>query len=91
MKGSSCISAEELILYREGRITGKRSEVVGRHLERCLLCLDALLYVDDKAENKPAKLPPNFMKNFMKNLNRIAREAWQDTSVKRFAAGGKSS
>jgi hypothetical protein len=86
MKGSSCISAEELILYREGRLAGRRLEIVRRHLESCLLCLDALLYVDDKAENKPAKVPANFMKN----VNRIAREAWQDTSIKRFAAGGKA-
>jgi hypothetical protein len=78
---SSCISAEELLLYKkEGELTDERLEVVERHLESCLLCLDALLRVtDDSGEDEPVKVPADFM---MK-LNQIAREAWQNMPAKR--------
>ena len=87
MKGSSCISAEELILYREGKVTGERFDAVRRHLDECAMCEDTLLHVDESDENEPAAVPADFMKN----VNRVAREAWEERrSLKRLAAGGKA-
>jgi len=83
---SDCISAEELIRYREGRLTEKRSEVVRCHVEICLICLDTLLHVNDLGEDEPVEVSSDFMTK----LNRIAREAWQNVSAKVLSARGQS-
>jgi hypothetical protein len=77
---SSCISAEELLVYKKGKLTVERLGVVRRHLESCLSCLDAFLFVvEDSGDYEPVKLPANFMQK----VNRIARNAWQDMPSKK--------
>jgi hypothetical protein len=71
---TSCISAEELIRYRDGRLTEERMEVVRLHLESCLRCLDNLLHVGDTGEDEPVAVAPDFMTK----VNEIARKAWQN-------------
>lgn len=80
---SSCVSAEELILYKQGILDGERLGVVRHHLESCLLCLDALLHVAiDSSEDELVKVPADFMVK----LNQIAREAWKNVPSKKLPA-----
>jgi hypothetical protein len=74
-----CISAEELVQYKAGRLTGKRLEDVRHHLESCLLCLDALLHVQEVDEYEPVQEPSaQFVADLTQKVNRIAHEAWMD-------------
>jgi hypothetical protein len=79
---SGCISAEELIRYREGRLTEERLNYVRSHLKVCLSCLDALLHVRDMGESEAFEVPSDLITT----INRVAREVREKDVKKRGTA-----
>jgi len=83
-----CVSAEELILYRESKLSDARKNHVNRHVRSCLLCLDALLHVRNAGEQRPLRRLNR--QNLLTALRRVAREARKRQSQGHSAARAAS-
>lgn len=82
-----CPTAEEMIGYREGKLSAEQEETIRRHLTMCSICVDTLLEAKATATAELAPLEP--LPHLAQAVNAIARDAWEKRFAKRAHDAGQ--